>query len=536
MIQKLRDYFTQAINTNRTKILMCLSCLTYFSLLSLIWVSNDGICIKSTTVNSVDIVKHGKKETIFQCGAKQKTRFDPKLEKTATVLNARIKGIENYLFANSNAQDNEKTKFSIQITYDRLLQFELSDTQLKIGGVLLDEPGNLERALIKFWIRKKMGDQLLTHGLFEESVVDLIYFSYSGRLDIVDPITAKASRIGFHRWPQVLKSFDEYCESSWKMLEHSESCSRISSQKNSESVHDYIEMSLRPLTSQALIQAYLEFNLFERQRFISQLPNNLQGFALSSDKAIETILAEENPLKKGLQSIRTFANVFTEPKFLQQIEYKKFAASISELLEQSGVTDSFAEAYVDYLVEIPETIQTDGVLFKSLKKAAERNTDIQFAVTDRKNIWILPFGDRLPVKSFDRIHSRQVVFFACPTLKEFEVKNYFRSSEKLLLIKGCEQNTDYNFAAITKNSLNDFLHSNSKISFLQFHLPSLESKQKELEHIKNFFELVKNRRYDGQEFKTLGWTQIQWSEETNSYKPKAAIDAIEYFRLNDSEL
>jgi hypothetical protein len=34
----------------------------------------------------------------------------------------------------------------------------------------------------------------------------------------------------------------------------------------------------------------------------------------------------------------------------------------------------------------------------------------------------------------------------------------------------------------------------------------------------------------------LGWTQIQWSEETNSYKPKAAVDAIEYFRLNDSEL
>ncbi len=47
---------------------------------------------------------------------------------------------------------------------------------------------------------------------------------------------------------------------------------------------------------------------------------------------------------------------------------------------------------------------------------------------------------------------------------------------------------------------------------------------------------VKNKKFDGQEFKTLGWTQIQWSEEINAYKPKAAIDAIQYFRLNDSDL
>jgi hypothetical protein len=535
MIQMLTSYFSQIINRHRTKILVVLSCLTYFSLLSLIWISNDSICTNSTTVNSIDIIRHGKKDTVYHCDSKQKANFDVKIEKIVNKLNQRLPIIENYLVANS-PQDNQRSKFSIVINYDRLLQFELSDTQLKIGAVLLEEPGNLERGLIKYWIRSKINDQLLTHGLFEESVVDLIYFSFSGRLDIVDPINAKSSRIGYHRWPQVLKSFDEYCESSWKMLEHSENCSRISSQKDSETVHDYIEMSLRPLTSQALIQAYLELNLIERQKFISHLPTNLQKFTLSSNKALETILEETNPLKKGLRSIRSFANVFTEPKFLQELEYKKFAASISELLEQSGVTDSFAEAYVDYLVEIPETLRTDGVFFKSLKKAAERNTDIQFAVTDRKNIWILPFGDRLPVKSFDQIHSRQVIFFACPALKEFDVKNYFHSSEKLLLIKGCEQNSEFNFSTITKNNLNDFLHSNSEFSFLQFHLPSLESKQKDLEHIKNFFELVKNRKFDGQEFKILGWTQIQWSEETNSYKPKAAVDAIEYFRLNDSEL
>lgn len=536
MVRKLLDFMTVSVNKNRTKILFGLSCLTYVSFLALIWISNDSICINSTIVNNIDIIKSGKKTTVYQCASKQKAKFDHLLEKQIKDIDQKMAAIESYLMAQSSNSVDEKNKVTLMVNQDRLLQFEVNAQQIKIGALLIEEPGNLERAFIKLWLRKNISDQLLLHSLFEESMTDLVYYSFSGQLDINDPINVKTSKIGFHRWPQVLKSFDEYCESSWKMLEHTENCSKISSQKNSETVHDFIEMSLRPLTTQTLIQAYLQFNVFERQRFISHLAKTLQETSLTPDKALQTILEEENPLKKGLRSIRSFANVFSLPQFVEIEEFKKFSVLTSELLEQSGVTDSFAEAYVDYLVEIPESLRTDSTFFKSLKKAAEKNTEIQFAVTDRKTIWILPFGDRLPLKAFDQIHSRQVIFFACPTLKEFAVKDYFQRSEKLLLIKGCDQNSDYAFNLITKTNLNNFLYHNSQFSFLQFHLPSLESKQAELDHIHNFFELVKNKKFDGQEFKTLGWTQIQWSEETNAYKPKAAIDAIEYFRLNDSDL
>lgn len=536
MVQKLLTFITVNFNNNRTKILFALSCVTYVCFLALIWLSNDSICINSISVNNIDIVKGPKRTIIFQCSSKQKAKFDHGLEKQIQQINQRISAIENYLSAQSTNITDDRTKLSLQINSDRLLQFEMSNQQIKIGALLIEEPGVLERALIKNWVRKNVSDQLLLHGLFEESLTDMIYFSFSGQLDINDPINTKTSKIGYHRWPQVLKSFDEYCESPWKMLEHTENCSKISSQKSSDTVHDFIEMSLRPLTTQTLIQAYLQLNLIERQRFITQLPGVLQVLNLTPDKALETILQDENPLKKSLRSIRSFSNVFSLPQFVGLKEFKKFSIFTSEILEQSGVTGSFAEAYVDYLVEIPETLQTDSVFFKSLKKSAEKNSDIQFAVTDRKNIWILPFGDRLPVKAFDQIHSRQVIFFACPALKEFNVKDYFQKSEKLLLIKGCDQNAEYAFHLITKNNINTFLFRNSQFSFLQFHLPSLESKQAELDHIHNFFELIKSKKFDGQEFKTLGWTQIQWSEETNAYRPKAAIDAIEYFRLNNSDL
>ena len=55
-------------------------------------------------------------------------------------------------------------------------------------------------------------------------------------------------------------------------------------------------------------------------------------------------------------------------------------------------------------------------------------------------------------------------------------------------------------------------------------------KQKELAHVNNFFELVENRDVNRQEFRTLGWSQIQWSDDYYAYKPKATIEAIEFFR------
>ena len=161
MVHKLLNFISVTINNHRTKILLVLSCFTYISLLGLIWVSNDPICTNSAIVNSIDIVRGGKKDAVYQCNSKQKSKYDPKIEKIIKSVNQKIAAIENYLYANSPISESEKTRFSMQINYDRLLQYELSDSQLKIGALLLEEPGNLERSLIKYWLRKKISDRPL---------------------------------------------------------------------------------------------------------------------------------------------------------------------------------------------------------------------------------------------------------------------------------------------------------------------------------------------------------------------------------------
>jgi len=519
---------------SRSNIILSLGVVTYVALIALIWVSNESLCTSSKIVQNIDIIDKGAKSQYFNCSLNAKSKYSPENEDLISQLDQRIDLV--YQFLNMNTRFNLASKIQIEINFDRQLVFEVSKNKVHIGSLLLNEPGALERAIIKVWLRQSITDSLLIYSLFEESMTDLVYFTFAGKLHLSESVTKREARVGQHRWPQVLKSFEEYCESPWKMLEHAESCSRISSERHSETISHFIEMSLRPLTTQSFLLAYNDLSFFDRQQLIEDLGRNLNRFSMGSDKAVDTILKQENPITEGLVSLQTFSSVLSDPNFFDQPHFKKFTVAVSEQLERAGVTDSFAEAYVDYLVTITEPIDRTNALFKSLEKAAQKDSKVQIALTDYKSIWILPYGDRLPFSSFKSVRARHLFFFACPTLKEFRPDNFFGQAEKLTLIKGCDQQRPVDFSSLSSDKPMDFLRSNSKLSFVQFHLPSLEMRKLEMKQIKNFFELVRTQKFESDALKALGWTQVQWSDETKSYKPKAAIDAIQYFRLNDSDL
>ena len=111
------------------------------------------------------------------------------------------------------------------------------------------------------------------------------------------------------------------------------------------------------------------------------------------------------------------------------------------------------------------------------------------------------------------------------------MKQFFNQAEKLLLIKGCDQKKNIDFGSLVTKGVQAFSGNNKQLAFIQFHLPSFEMKAKELAHIKNFFELVNTRDVTKPEFQTLGWSQIQWFEESQAYKPQAVVDAIQLFRV-----
>jgi hypothetical protein len=118
----------------------------------------------------------------------------------------------------------------------------------------------------------------------------------------------------------------------------------------------------------------------------------------------------------------------------------------------------------------------------------------------------------------------------CDNPQGIHVEQFFQKAEKLMLVNECDQTVDYNFDSLFRDGIKGFIGKNHKFNFVQLHVPSLEMIKNDLAPSQNFFELVKTRDINRKEFKTLGWSKIQWKNDLHAYRPEAVIDAIEYFR------
>lgn len=487
------------------------------------------LCTDSNIVEKIDRLSVNKTETIYRCSAWVTVPYSSYFDEKKSAIEKRVETIAAFL----NKLQPFKSRIHLVIDETNPLLFKVSSqsttNKILIGSQLLEARGHLERALIKLWLMEKSNPKA-QQNLFLEVATDFLYYAFSGTFEIQDPLLKVQTKLGSSRWPQVLKSRDGYCDSPWKLSEHYSICSRFQSENDltDEAINN---LSIRPLMTSVWIKAFSDLAFRDQLNFLNSFVDYLDTQELSSEKAIEMILSDSHPLKQGMLNIKKMTDMMNSSKFMQnRKDYREFYSRITFNLQQAGVNDSFAEAYFDYLFEYPDVLSTDSKLFQSLAKISEQNPNLQFAIKDLDQIWILPTRSALPLKTFDVIRNQQHIFFACPSLKEIKMQQFYSHSEKLLLIKGCDQNKEINFSSLVTSGVQSFSMKNKKLAFIQFHLPSFEMKAKELAHVKNFFDLVKNRDVSQAELQALGWRQIQWFEDIQAYKPNAVVDAIQLFR------
>ncbi|MBC7420849.1 MAG: hypothetical protein H7328_08975 [Bdellovibrio sp.] len=514
------------MNMNLERWLMSLSAGIFAALLVLIVSTKKPLCIDSRIVDKIDRVSLDKTETIFRCSMGQMVPYSRYFDENKDALEARLENIALFI------RNIEPFTQGMQIRINEIqpIIFKITDHQIEIGSQLFNSSAHFERALFKVWLQERLKRDLHSQQLFIEVAADFLLYALNGNLEVEDPILKLKTKIGGSRWPQVLKSKDGYCESPWKASEHFADCALM---KNPEHLNNdlLLSLSLRPLMTSVWIKAYSELSFKERTRFLHLIPRYLQTQQLSSEKAISMVMTDVHPLKQGMMNIKKMTDLMNSSSLIQnEKEYREFYSRVAQNLQQAGVNDSFAEAYFDYLFEYPESISVQSALFKNLELAATKFPQLQIAIKDKSQIWILPGHFSLPLKSFDQIRTQQHIFLACLSLKEIEMTQFFKHAEKLLLIKGCDQNKTTDYVSLVSDGVQGFSRQNKQLAFIQFHVPSFEMKANELLHIKNFFDLVQSRDMTKPEFQTLGWSQIQWYEDSQAYKPKAIIDAIELFR------
>lgn len=484
-------------------------------------------CIDSRIVDKIDNVENEKKmESIYRCAYYKRIPYSRYFEQNTEALTERIQNIGIFL----QNLESFQAPISIKITQQQPLHFKINKHQIEIGPQLLKSQAHFERAIIKIWLSERIKPEMISQALFSEVAADFLFYVYQGRLEIEDPIVGSKTQVGLYRWPEILKSKESYCESAWKISEHFEECGQIND--NGQLTYaNIITLSLRPLMTSVWIQSYQGLNYKQKRKFIQLLPKYLKTQQLSSEKIIEMLLSENQPLKFGMLNIKKMSDLMNSSILVQnESEYRQFYSNVTFHLQKAGVSDSFAEVYFDYLFEYPDDISTKSVLFNHLNKIATKNPQIQLAIKDKAKIWILPGSLSLPLSSFQQIKAQQQIYFACLGLKEIPMGKFINQAEKLLLIRGCDQSKKIDFESLVLKGLPLFSSKNKQLAFIQFHLPSFEMKAKELAHIKNFFDLVNVRDVSKPEFQILGWRQVQWYEDSQAYKPQAVVDAIEMFR------
>lgn len=504
-----------------------------FSVLVLvgIYATRKPICIDSRIVERIDRVdKKTPLDSIYRCVYAKDGGFSLYFFESLGTLNKRINSIERVL---ENIEPFHK-KMQITISKDRPYMFNIRGQALIIGEELIGAPGHLEKGIAKVWLNEKRRHYFTQQNLLEESITDFLVFLAQGDLDIGDPETKVVTRLQRVRWPYILKAVPSYCETPWKKSEHYSVC-RNGSKAEPLMEELVIEASLRPLLSYAWIEAYRKISVRERSLFSKSLVHALKDEPKEKLPLIPNTLIEGNltALAKASEAIRNIGLFLTKSTQMDSSpSYLKFVTEYMYQLKAAGYDDKNIEATFDILYISRNELNFSSPLVLEFIKTSMHDLGMQVAIQDSKKLWILPSEHGIDVSSFGSVRAHRAILEKCGVYSMEELFELANKVDKLLLVENCGDAGSVSYASLLEKGIEAFARENPDKKFIQLHLPSLQMKQDVLKSAGNIWDFIKKRDVDHEAFSSLGWSEVQWVDSAKAYRPKAAIEAIEWFRVD----
>lgn len=497
-----------------------------FCLLSLavIYMTQRPLCIDSKVVERIDRITATGTESLYRCALNKATPYNTYFADKLRDLSYRVLRIERVL----ESLEPFYKKAQITILADRPMLFRVQGHHIYIGESLLDAPGHLEKALAKVWYRERNDNSFDQQDITEEVMTDFLVSLESGDVDIGDPQTRVMTALRKVKWPYVIKSIRAYCESPWKRSEHYAICvNAIEGDKSF--TQDVVQMSLRPMLTASLVKSYRTLSSADRYKFAMQLPRFLRQENIAPEKSE---VAEQTVLQKAAEIIRNVNLFVSNPVALKTSEvHRSFVTNFRNELRANGYSEAFVEASFDVLLVSHEPLKGDEPVFKDLMKQSQKNPQLQIALRDKDNLWMLPSKYPMALASFGQIKANKTIIEKCGGYNFSFVMEFAESTEKLLIVDRCAAQKDVVYNDYLDKGTESFAQANKGVAFVQFHVPSLLMKKSELETAGSVFDFIQKRDVENPSFKGLGWQEVRWDEHANAYQPKAYVDAIEWFRV-----
>lgn len=500
--------------------LLSLVCFGVLSLV-LIYLNQKPLCIDSKLVERVDIFWGEKVERVYRCQLQKKVPYSPEFVKIGNVLESKLVSLERF-FSLIGELDKKPV---LHIQHDKGLQFKIQSGHIFLGKDLILAEGHLEKAFLRYWVQEK-SELIFSHTeLFEEVLSDLMLYALKNKLEVHDPQSMAVTELGSARWPFILKSLQAYCHSPWKRGEHYSSCNQVSARTDLE--NSVAEMSLRPFLSDVWVKAYDSLSLKDKRQFLRSLSFILAQKDMTLPKQKD--LKAPTTLSLAVDAIKNVNTSFYSPTLKDKREFKRFLYSLESSLYQHGFDKKYAIAHFNFLFEIPHNLNPDSEELKQLSLLATENPMLQIAIKDPKNIWLLPSSFPIAVKSFGELRASRVVTQKCSGTSFADIFSYSEVAEKLFIVENCGDNL-LDWQSYIHDGAQGFAQKYKNVSFVQLHLPSLLMKREELPSQKLIRDYL---AFSEAPKKSFGWIDHGWQENVDAFKPKGAIDGVEWFRITE---
>jgi hypothetical protein len=495
------------------------------------WLLYNGrkpLCIDSKVVEKIDIVTSHGREVVYSCNQRKFVPFSPYLHEMLPHIKDRVRDVETL----TKVIGPLGRPVKLEILFNKPWLFEVMDHSVYMGEQMFLAEGHLEKALLKVWYREKRPETFAYSQLAEETMTDFLLYLAKGDIEFEDRYQGLRTKLGGARWPHVLKSIQSYCDSPWKTSEHFNIC--ISGKHLPEFIgENLLQLSLRPLLSSSMIESYQELPFAQKNEFLK----NIGSFISSPRNPPLDILGAHwdlypSSILMGQEILKTMQEyVFRSSMSQTMPSYKLMASYLTENLRQKGFQEASSEVYFDFIYETQDTMDVSSPVFANLQALSEARQDIQIAVIDSKNIWFLPSRYSLDLNLFKEIKSRQRIVDMCGNFDFGFVKGYAQKTEKLMVIQSCGKYQPQKIESYIKDGPEGFARNNKQIQFVQFHLPSLLSRSEQIPSEESVINLVQNRDVNSPIIQALGWQELRWEKSVEAYRPKAQIEAIQWFRF-----
>ncbi len=371
---------------------------------------------------------------------------------------------------------------SLVIDRENPVRVSIGATDVIIGGKAALAKGQLERAIIKAWLRQVGSSDVLNNPLRAEVYSDLIVALYSGELELQDPANQKIAKFSdLINWPSDLLGTAQLCESAWRPAELISYCGGNSVATESTQT----SYSLRSVIGSLIWKDLSQLSLLERRAALTKMSRNIRS----------------QPISSAMTSAG-------------EIESKDKVVGLEYL--RSSIEAEAKEIFPELVGELPVAVTKVGLVHDSKLS--------------------LPGG--FQIRSAKDQNFKQMIIESCSSqsLKQLLAKTS-DSTEHILVVQNCG-NKRVDYAGFIKTGIARFALENRTVKFAYLHRESLKLADK---MISNFdietalaFDPASSNSSESKSAKFLGLDQKIFREDLGAFKVNGPIGAIEWYRSKNS--